>query len=78
MKLRQMSQFLKVKHQPGGGWCMPLIPALGRQRQVDFWVRGQPGLQSEFQASQGYTEEPCFGGKKKVTPSLHHFDSYLH
>jgi hypothetical protein len=27
---------------------MPLIPALGRQRQVDFWVWGQPGLQSEF------------------------------
>jgi hypothetical protein len=25
-----------------------LIPALGRQRQVDFWVPGQPGLQSEF------------------------------
>jgi hypothetical protein len=21
-------------------WCTPLIPALGRQRQVDFWVRG--------------------------------------
>jgi hypothetical protein len=35
-----------------------LIPALGRQRQADFWVRGQPGLQSEFQDSQGYT-----GGK---------------
>jgi hypothetical protein len=35
------------------------IPALGRQRQVDFWVRGQPGLQSEFQDSQGYTEKPC-------------------
>jgi hypothetical protein len=34
---------------------MPLIPALGRQRQVDFWVWGQPGLQSEFQDSQGYT-----------------------
>jgi iron-sulfur cluster repair protein YtfE (RIC family) len=33
---------------------MPLIPALGRQRQVDFWVWGQPGLQSEFQDSQGY------------------------
>jgi hypothetical protein len=30
------------------------------QRQVDFWVRGQPGLQSEFQDSQGYTEKPCF------------------
>jgi hypothetical protein len=40
-------------------WCTPLIPALGRQRQVDFWVWGQPGLQSEFQDSQGYTEKPC-------------------
>jgi flagellar biosynthesis/type III secretory pathway protein FliH len=35
------------------------MPALGRQRQVDFWVRGQPGLQSEFQDSQSYTEKPC-------------------
>jgi hypothetical protein len=38
---------------------MPLIPALVRQRQADFWVWGQPGLQSEFQDSQGYTEKPC-------------------
>jgi hypothetical protein len=37
---------------------MPLIPALGRQRQADFQVQGQPGLQSEFQDSQGYTEKP--------------------
>jgi hypothetical protein len=37
----------------------PLIRALGRQRQADFCVRGQPGLQSEFQDSQGYTEKPC-------------------
>jgi hypothetical protein len=36
-----------------------VIPALGRQRQVDFWIWGQPGLQSEFQDSQGYTEKPC-------------------
>jgi hypothetical protein len=43
----------------GQWWCTPLIPALGRQRQVDFWVRGQPGLQSEFQDNQGYTEKPC-------------------
>jgi hypothetical protein len=34
------------------------IPALGRQ--ANFWVQGQPGLQSEFQDSQGYTEKPCF------------------
>ena len=39
--------------------CTPLLAALGRQRQVNFWVQGQPGLQSEFQDSQGYTEKPC-------------------
>jgi hypothetical protein len=33
--------------------------SLGRQSQVDFWGQGQPGLQSEFQDSQGYTEKPC-------------------
>jgi hypothetical protein len=46
-------------------WRTPLIPALGRQRQVDFWVWGQPGLQSEFQDSQGYAEKPCLKKKKK-------------
>jgi hypothetical protein len=44
---------------------MPLIPALERQRQADFWVRGQPGLQSEFQDSQGYTEKPCLKKNKE-------------
>jgi hypothetical protein len=46
-------------------WRMPVVPALGRQRQVDFWVQGQPGLQSEFQDSQGYTEKPCLEKPKK-------------
>jgi hypothetical protein len=33
---------------------------------VDFWVRGQPGLQrTEFQDSQGYTEKPCLEEKNK-------------
>ena len=45
-------------------WHKPLIPALRRQRQADFWVWGQPGLQSEFQDSQGYTEKPCLKKKK--------------
>ena len=49
-------------------WRTPLIPAFGRQRQVDFWVRGQPGLQSEFQDSQGYTEKPCPKKKSKKKP----------
>jgi hypothetical protein len=40
-------------------WSMSLIPALVRQRQAYFWVQCQPGLQSEFQDSQGYTEKPC-------------------
>jgi hypothetical protein len=43
---------------------MPLIPALGRQKQVAFWVRGQPGLQSELQDTQGYTEKPCLEKNK--------------
>jgi hypothetical protein len=38
---------------------MPLLPALGRQRQLDFWVQGQSGLQNEFQDIQGYTDKPC-------------------
>ena len=35
-----------------------LIPAFRRERQVDFWVQGQPGLQNEFLDSQGYSEKP--------------------
>jgi hypothetical protein len=45
--------YLKVKTQ-----------ALGRQRQANFWVWGQPGLQSKFQDSQGYTEKPCLKKQK--------------
>ena len=32
---------------------------------MDFWVQGQPGLQSEFKDSQGYTEKPCLEKKTK-------------
>ena len=31
---------------------------------TDFLVWGQPGLQSEFQDSQGYTEKLCIEKKK--------------
>jgi hypothetical protein len=46
-------------------WHTLFIPALGRQRQADFWVRDQPGLQSEFQDSQGYTEKLYLEKTKK-------------
>ena len=39
-------------------WRTPVIPALGRQRQADLRVQGQPSPQSKFQDSQGYTEKP--------------------
>jgi hypothetical protein len=55
----------KPLSQSQAWWCTPLIPALGRQRQADFWVQGQPGLQSEFQDSQGYREKPCLKKQKK-------------
>ena len=32
---------------------------------MDFCVRGQLGLQSEFQDSQGYAEKPCPEKPKK-------------
>jgi len=43
----------------GQWWRIPLILAFRKQRQVDLWAPGQPGLQSEFWDSQGYTEKPC-------------------
>jgi hypothetical protein len=52
----------KQKKTSQAWWHMP---ALGRQRQADFWVRGQPGLQSEFQDSQDYTEKPLSREKKQ-------------
>jgi hypothetical protein len=47
----------KCKAGPGSGGAFN--PSFGRQRQADFWVWGQTGLQSEFEDSQDYTEKPC-------------------
>jgi hypothetical protein len=53
------------------------MPALGRQKQVDFWVQGQPGLQSEFQDSQSYTEKPCLEKPKKKKMPREMAESHL-
>ena len=50
--------YIKLTVLSRAWWRTPLIPALGRQRQADFWVRGLPGLQSESQDSQSYSAEP--------------------
>jgi hypothetical protein len=67
---------LEIQGPAGQWWHTPLIPALGRQRQADFWVQGQPGLQSEFQDSQGYTEKPCLEKKKKKKKKKRNSSSY--
>jgi hypothetical protein len=67
-------------HPAPGMVAPPLIPALRRQRQADFLVRGQPGLQSEFQDSQGYTEKPCLEKPKKKKSwgkTMRNFDATL-
>ena len=64
----------KSRQNAPTGTSTPLISALGKQRQVDFWVRGQPGLQSEFQDSQGYTEKPW---KQKIKEQGKANDEYL-
>jgi hypothetical protein len=57
---REIGKIESLKVKTGWAWWhTPLIPAVGRQRQVGFRVRGQPDLQSEFQDSQDYTEKPC-------------------
>ena len=48
-------------------YVTPVIPALGRKRQVGISVQGQPGVQTEFQDSQGYTEKNLSRKNKTTT-----------
>jgi hypothetical protein len=49
-------------------WHIALILPLGRQRGGvgrDLSLQSLPGLWSEFQDSQGYTEKPCLKNQNK-------------
>jgi hypothetical protein len=54
-------------HKPGNLSSTLGIPALGRQRQADFWVWGQPGLQSEFQDSRAIQRNSVSKNQKLKT-----------
>jgi hypothetical protein len=45
---------------------VPLISAFQRQRQEDLYVKSQPDLHCEFQASQGFIVETLSWKKKGV------------
>lgn len=48
------SNSLKKTKQCKAGWCMPLMPELGRQRQEDFCkFQTSPGLYDEIQVKPG-------------------------
>jgi hypothetical protein len=72
--------------------CKSLIPVLGRQREANPQVCGQPGLQSEYQDIQIYTEKlsegfyccsdtpwpkDCLGRKGFIWLTLPHYRSWL-
>jgi hypothetical protein len=46
---------------------MPLIPALGRQRQMDFWVRGQPVYKVNSRTPRAIQRNPFSKNKQNKT-----------
>lgn len=58
---------LKNQNEVRQWWHTSSILALGRQRQEDMiWVQTIPALQSEFQDSQGDTEEVCLKKQRQM------------
>lgn len=72
-KLRRKINSGEGKRGPYMGqmsWCMPSIPALGRQRQANLWVWGQPCLNNEFHVNYSYAVRSCLKQRKKRPPTL--------
>jgi hypothetical protein len=44
-------------------WLTPLIPALGRQRQVDFWVRSHPVYKVSSRTARAIQRNPVLKNK---------------
>jgi hypothetical protein len=42
-------------------------PSIQEAEMGELWVRGQPGLQSEYEANLGCTERPCLKTKQNKT-----------
>jgi hypothetical protein len=55
-------------------WCRPLIPA----EAGGFLSSSQPGLQGEFQDSQGYIEKPCLKKPKTEKKIIFYCRPVLH
>ena len=56
---------MQIKSRQACWGCgIALIPALGRQRQADIWVQGQPNLHNEFWDSQGYIQKPSLENRQ--------------
>lgn len=43
-------------------------PSTWKQRQMYFWIWGQPSVHNKFQDSQGYPEKPCLSQKNQKEP----------
>jgi hypothetical protein len=69
--LFQLSSLKKKIYSWAGSTELGMAPS---QKHMDFWVRGQPGLQSEFQDSQGYMEKPFL--KEQKTKTVFHTFCY--
>jgi hypothetical protein len=63
----QSSQAIEKQASQPGVVAHTFNPSTQEAEAGGFLVRGQPGLQSEFQDSQGYTEKPCLEKKKTKT-----------